>query len=230
MTAAAKEAGCGKVTLYRWMKQPAFMAAVREAEAKALDELSRMLVRLGRTAVGTLAKAMSDPTAPWPTRVRAADASLARSVAAAGTGHPRGPGDRTGAQCQPRGADEMRGLASVPYRVARLTAALPPPAPRTQDFSRLTPDQRMRLAELIARYEDASEDGLTPIELEEVAALSRDSGTGTGVMRQAALTRRINQVRERIPIGCPVCRNFPPLVILLDEIRTRRRAAAAAAG
>lgn len=78
VAAAAKEAGCGKVTLYRWMKQPVFLGAVREAEAAALDELSRMLVRLGRTAVGTLAKAMSDPKAPYPTRVRAADASLAR--------------------------------------------------------------------------------------------------------------------------------------------------------
>lgn len=78
VSAAAREAGCGKVTLYRWLKQPAFLAAVREAEAAALDELSRMLVRLGRTAAGTLAKAMSDATTPWPTRVRAADASLAR--------------------------------------------------------------------------------------------------------------------------------------------------------
>jgi phage terminase small subunit len=78
VTAAAKEARVGKSSLYRWLREPAFLAAVREAEAAALDELSRMLVRLGRTAVGTLAKAMSDPKAPWPTRVRAADASLAR--------------------------------------------------------------------------------------------------------------------------------------------------------
>jgi phage terminase small subunit len=78
VSAAAKDSGVSRESLYRWMKQPAFLAAVREAEAAALDELSRMLVRLGRTAVGTLAKAMSDPKAPWPTRVRAADASLAR--------------------------------------------------------------------------------------------------------------------------------------------------------
>jgi phage terminase small subunit len=78
VTAAAKEARVGKSSLYRWLREPVFLAAVREAETAALDELSRMLVRLGRTAVGTLAKAMSDPKAPWPTRVRAADASLAR--------------------------------------------------------------------------------------------------------------------------------------------------------
>ncbi len=78
VAAAAKEAGCGKVTLYRWMKQPAFLAVVREAEASALDELSRMLVRLGRTAAGTLAKAMGDSATPAATRVRAADAVLGR--------------------------------------------------------------------------------------------------------------------------------------------------------
>jgi phage terminase small subunit len=78
VTAAAKEARVGKSSLYRWLREPVFLAAVREAETAALDELSRMLVRLGRPAVGTLAKAMSDPKAPWPTRVRAADASLAR--------------------------------------------------------------------------------------------------------------------------------------------------------
>ncbi len=78
VAAAAREAGVGKNSLYRWMKQPAFLAAVREAEASALDELSRMLVRLGRTAAGTLAKAMGDSAAPYPTRVRAADAVLGR--------------------------------------------------------------------------------------------------------------------------------------------------------
>jgi hypothetical protein len=35
-------------------------------------------VGLGRTAVATLATAMADPSVPWSTRVRAADAALAR--------------------------------------------------------------------------------------------------------------------------------------------------------
>ena len=77
-TAAAREAGIARDTLYRWLKDPAFLQAVRDAEAAALDELSRLLVRLGRTAAATLAKAMSDPAVPWSTRVRAADASLSR--------------------------------------------------------------------------------------------------------------------------------------------------------
>jgi transposase-like protein len=78
VTAAAQAAGVSKDTLYRWLKQPGFQAAVHDAEARALDDLSRLLVRLGRTAAATLAKAMSDPTTPWATRVRAADASLGR--------------------------------------------------------------------------------------------------------------------------------------------------------
>jgi transposase-like protein len=78
VTAAAQAAGVSRETLHRWLKQPGFQAAVRDAEARALDDLSRLLVRLGRTAAGTLAKAMNDPTTPWATRVRAADASLGR--------------------------------------------------------------------------------------------------------------------------------------------------------
>lgn len=78
VTAAAQAAGVSKDTLYRWLKQPVFVEAVRVAEARALDDLSRLLVRLGRTAAATLAKAMNDPSTPWATRVRAADASLGR--------------------------------------------------------------------------------------------------------------------------------------------------------
>ena len=78
VAAAAREVHITRDTLYRWLKQPAFLGAVREAEAKALDELSRLLVRLSRTAVATIAKAMSDPATPAATRVRAADVALGR--------------------------------------------------------------------------------------------------------------------------------------------------------
>ena len=75
---AAQSAGVSRDTLYRWLKQPVFAQAVRQAEAQALDDLSRLLVRLGRTAVATLAKAMRDPATPASSRVRAADAALGR--------------------------------------------------------------------------------------------------------------------------------------------------------
>ena len=78
VTAASKEAGVARETVQRWLKQPVFAQAVRDAEARALDDLSRLLVRMGRTAAATLAKAMSDATVPPATRVRAADVALSR--------------------------------------------------------------------------------------------------------------------------------------------------------
>jgi transposase-like protein len=78
VAAAARESGISRETLHRWLKQPQFVEAVRESESKAIDDLSRMLVRLGRTAISTLAKAMNDSATPAATRVRAADAALGR--------------------------------------------------------------------------------------------------------------------------------------------------------
>ena len=78
VTSAAQTAGVSRATLHRWLTEPTFVAAVRAAEAQALDDLSRMLVRLGRTAAGTLARAMTDPATPAATRVRSADAVLGR--------------------------------------------------------------------------------------------------------------------------------------------------------
>src|SRR5688500_633064 len=78
VSAAAQASGVSRATLHRWLQEPAFLEAVRAAEAQKLDALSRLLVRLGRTAAAPLAKAMNDLSAPWLTRVRAADASLAR--------------------------------------------------------------------------------------------------------------------------------------------------------
>jgi hypothetical protein len=76
--AAAQHAGVSRDTIYRWLKQPVFLEAVRAAEAQAIDDLSRILVRLGRTASGTLAKAMSDGTTPVAAKIRAADIVLNR--------------------------------------------------------------------------------------------------------------------------------------------------------
>jgi hypothetical protein len=78
VTAAAQAVGVSRETLHRWLRDPVFVEAVRAAEAQALDDLSRLLVRLGRTAAGTLAKAMSDAATPIATKVRAADATLGR--------------------------------------------------------------------------------------------------------------------------------------------------------
>ena len=73
--APARAAGVQRDTLHRWLKQPAVLAAVREAESRAVDELSRSLVRLGQAATTTLAATMTDPAAPNPMGVRAAGGS-----------------------------------------------------------------------------------------------------------------------------------------------------------
>jgi transposase-like protein len=99
VTIAAQSVGVNRATLYRWMKQPAFVQAVHAAEADAVEDLSRMLVRLGRTAVATLARAMTDPATPPATKVRAADATLSRLL-------------------------QLRELATLEQRVAALEASV----------------------------------------------------------------------------------------------------------
>ncbi len=78
VTIAAQSVGFDRATLYRWMKQPVIVQAVHSAGADAVEDLTRMLVWLGRRAVATLAKAMSGPAPPAATKVRAADTTLSR--------------------------------------------------------------------------------------------------------------------------------------------------------
>ncbi len=99
VTVAAQSVGVNRATLYRWLRQPSFVQAVHAAEADAVEDLSRMLVRLGRTAVATLAKAMSDPATPAATKVRAADATLSKLL-------------------------QLRELATLEQRVAALEASV----------------------------------------------------------------------------------------------------------
>ncbi len=78
LAAAATAASVSRETVYRWMREPAFQSAIREAEAAALAAVSRSLVRLAQRATATLEEAMSDTTAPLSVRLRAADAVLGR--------------------------------------------------------------------------------------------------------------------------------------------------------
>jgi hypothetical protein len=78
VSTAATVAHVHRDTIYRWMKQPRFRAALREAEAGAIDEVVRVLIRLSKSAVGTLAQAMAERDAPIGPRIRAADITLSR--------------------------------------------------------------------------------------------------------------------------------------------------------
>lgn len=73
---AAKTAGIGTQTLYRWLKLPEFQAAYREARRATVAQSNARLQQYSSAAVSTLFKVMLDPESPASTRVRAADSVL----------------------------------------------------------------------------------------------------------------------------------------------------------
>src|SRR5580704_14434785 len=79
---AARVANVTPRTLYRWMKEPEFDAAYREARRAAFGQSIARLEQASGAAVSSVLKIMTDPTAPASTRLRAADIVLARSAKA----------------------------------------------------------------------------------------------------------------------------------------------------
>jgi L-asparaginase II len=75
---AAEHANCSRGTLYAWLKQPAFLAALKQAEADALRSLTRKLVGLGSRATGVIEATMTEPGVSPAVRLKAADTVLAR--------------------------------------------------------------------------------------------------------------------------------------------------------
>lgn len=78
--AAALAAGVSRDSIHRWMKEPAFVAALREAERIAISAAARSLARLAGKATTVLETAMDDTDAPMHTRIRAADIVIARLI------------------------------------------------------------------------------------------------------------------------------------------------------
>ena len=74
---AAKAGSVTPKTVYAWLRQPAFAAALRAAESDALRGLARRLVGLGDAAADVLRDALADDQ-PMPTRLRAAALVLER--------------------------------------------------------------------------------------------------------------------------------------------------------
>ena len=70
---AAKSIGVGANTLLRWMKEPEFTRAYREARRQAFGQSIARLQQATSAAAATLMKIMVDQNAPASTRVRAAD-------------------------------------------------------------------------------------------------------------------------------------------------------------
>ncbi len=71
---AAKSIGIAPNTLLKWMKQPEFQAAYREARRAAYGQAVARLQQGTSAAATTLLKTMIDPNTPASVRLRAAEA------------------------------------------------------------------------------------------------------------------------------------------------------------
>ena len=79
---AARSIGIGSATLLRWLKDPDFDTAYREARRAAFRQSVARLQQASGAAVTTLLKLMIDPATPPSTRARAADSVLDHSAKA----------------------------------------------------------------------------------------------------------------------------------------------------
>ena len=77
VSSVAKQIGVRRETVHAWRNQPLFRQAMHEAEADAINELSRQLTRLATSAVHTFASVLADPDATAALKLRAADKVLA---------------------------------------------------------------------------------------------------------------------------------------------------------
>ena len=70
---AARAIGIGPATLLRWMKEPEFDAAYREARRQSVHQsVARMQQATGAAGI-TILKLMTDPNVPAAVRLRAAE-------------------------------------------------------------------------------------------------------------------------------------------------------------
>lgn len=79
-TKAARAAKITRPTLYKWLQDPVFAAALEEATRQALREFSQALVRLAAKAAQALDTAL-DADQDIGTRLRAADIVTGRLIA-----------------------------------------------------------------------------------------------------------------------------------------------------
>ena len=73
---AAAAAGVGQRTLHRWLKEPTFARAYREARREAFGQAIALTQRYAPLAVNTLAHVMMDNDAPSSSKVAAATTIL----------------------------------------------------------------------------------------------------------------------------------------------------------
>jgi hypothetical protein len=73
---AARAVGISERTLFRWLQDPDFQAAYREARQTTYLQSMARLQQMSSVAVATLGVIMLDANAPAASRLRAADAVL----------------------------------------------------------------------------------------------------------------------------------------------------------
>jgi transposase-like protein len=79
---AARVAGIAPNTLRRWMKQPEFDAAYREAKREMFSQSLARLQNASPAAASTIIKLTLDPSTPAATKLRAAESILDRAAKA----------------------------------------------------------------------------------------------------------------------------------------------------
>jgi hypothetical protein len=79
---AARSIGIDPKTLLRWMKEPEFDNAYREARRMAYGQSIARLQQAASAASSTLLKIMIDPSSPASCRLRAADSVLSHAAKA----------------------------------------------------------------------------------------------------------------------------------------------------
>ena len=73
---AARTAGVPTRSLHRWLSEPMFADAYREARRMAYTQAISRLQQMSSAAVTVLGKVLVDPNTPASTKVRAADSIL----------------------------------------------------------------------------------------------------------------------------------------------------------
>ena len=76
VSGAAKAAGVGERTIYTWLRDPGFRAALSVAEGDLLDAAVRRLLGLQAAALDTLEQVLGDTEASQAVRLRAAQTVL----------------------------------------------------------------------------------------------------------------------------------------------------------
>ena len=77
---AARTVGVGEVTLWRWLQEPEFNEAFREAKRRVLDEALTILQKATGKAISALVSILEDQGKPASARVTAARTILETAV------------------------------------------------------------------------------------------------------------------------------------------------------